>query len=214
VADYYAILGISRQATTGDVRQAYLKLARDRHPDRFKDPGEKEKAEAAFKEMTAAFNTLLNERERREYDRSLEQPAASTPEERASGAFALGLSSLEVQNYAEATAHFRAAVHHAPNEARFQAALGRVLSRTPQTAREAVDAFENAARLQPRTASYHVELANLLLRQGLRIRARKVIEGALRFSPEDSQVQALAQELDLGGSAEGGGLKGLLRRKP
>jgi curved DNA-binding protein CbpA len=213
VADYYAILGVSRQATTGDVRQAYLKLARDRHPDKFSDPGEKERAQQAFQEMTAAFNTLSNERERRVYDQSLERPSASTPEERALEAFALAQSSLEVQNFAEAAAHLRAAVHHAPHEAKYQAALGRILARSPQSAREAVEAFEHAVRLQPRVVSHYIELADLLLRQGLRLRARKIVEAALRLAPHDARLQALVQELDLD-SAEGGGLKGLLRRKP
>ena len=60
--------GVARNATAADIRKAYVRLARERHPDRFTDPAEKKQAEEAFTELTAAFNALSNERSRREYD--------------------------------------------------------------------------------------------------------------------------------------------------
>lgn len=71
MTDYYAILGVSRNATNTEIRDAYLKLARDTHPDRVKDPAERKRAEDAFKNVTAAYDTLSRERTRRDYTSKL-----------------------------------------------------------------------------------------------------------------------------------------------
>ncbi len=69
--DYYAILGVPRTATAIEIRDAYLSLARDTHPDKVKDPVARKKAEDAFKYVTAAYDTLSKERSRREYSARL-----------------------------------------------------------------------------------------------------------------------------------------------
>ena len=71
MTDYYAILGVSRNATSTDIRDAYLKLARDTHPDKVKDPVERKKAEDVFKNVTAAYDTLSRDRTRRDYTAKL-----------------------------------------------------------------------------------------------------------------------------------------------
>ncbi len=77
MTDYYAILGVPRGATAIDIRDAYLKLARDTHPDRVKDPEARKKAEDTFKNVTAAYDTLSKERSRRDYTAKL--PATDEP---------------------------------------------------------------------------------------------------------------------------------------
>jgi len=63
--DYYEILGIPRNASDKDVRQAYRRLARKHHPD--VNLGDK-KAEAIFKEINAAYEVLSDPEKRRQYD--------------------------------------------------------------------------------------------------------------------------------------------------
>lgn len=214
--DYYQILGVSRQATAAEIRKAYALIARDRHPDRFSDPAEKKKAEQSFTEATAAFNALANERSREAYDRELSQPKVTDPAEIAKEAYARAMTLIEARDLAGAVEMLRVAVHHAPQEARYQALLGRALSRSPQWAREAVEAYESAIRLAPRTPAYYVELGRVLLAKGMAIRARKLAETALELAPHDPEVQRLAAETGAAGGnpPEGGGLRGLLRRKP
>jgi len=55
MSDYYERLGVSREATTEEVKKAYRKLALKYHPDR--NEGSK-KAEARFKEVTEAYEVL------------------------------------------------------------------------------------------------------------------------------------------------------------
>jgi tetratricopeptide (TPR) repeat protein len=71
MTDYYAILGVSRNATNTEIRDAYLKLARDTHPDKVRDPAERKKAEDVFKNVTAAYDTLSRDRTRRDYTAKL-----------------------------------------------------------------------------------------------------------------------------------------------
>ncbi len=63
--DYYEVLGVSRDATTDDLRRAYRKLARRYHPDVCKEPN----AEARFKEVNEAYQILSDDEARARYDR-------------------------------------------------------------------------------------------------------------------------------------------------
>lgn len=63
--DYYQILGVRRDATDKEIRQAYRRLARQHHPD--VNPGDKA-AEAKFKEVNAAYEVLSDPEKRKKYD--------------------------------------------------------------------------------------------------------------------------------------------------
>ncbi len=197
MADFYERLGVGPAATAAEVRQAYLRLARERHPDRFTDETEKQRAQADFQELTTAFNTLVNPRAREEYDQARARPQPQTPAELAADAFARAQPLLQQGQVEEAAALLRAAVHHAPEVAAHHAALGAALARLPHAAREAVQALERAAQLDPASASVFAELAAVLARQGLRLRAQKALQTAQRLSPSDPRVARLAAELGL-----------------
>ena len=218
MANYYDLLGIGKSATTADVRKAYARLAREKHPDRFPDPAAKASAQQTFQEIPAAFNTLSNDRSRAEYDKSLEAPPRPpVPEEIARDAFERGQKLFEAKNFFDAVELLRIAVAHGPQEARYHAALGRALARNPHWLREGIQTLEKAVQLAPKQAGYHAELAELLAGQGLRIRARKAAESALRLDAQHAialNVLADVGEDEPPASDGGGGIRGLLRRKP
>src|SRR4051794_12571520 len=64
--DLYKILGVDRKASQDEIKKAYRKLARQYHPDR--NPGDA-KAEARFKEISAANDILGDPEKRKQYDR-------------------------------------------------------------------------------------------------------------------------------------------------
>jgi molecular chaperone DnaJ len=63
--DYYEVLGISRTATSEDIKKAFRQKARQYHPDVNKEPG----AEAQFKEISEAYEVLVDDDKRAAYDR-------------------------------------------------------------------------------------------------------------------------------------------------
>jgi len=66
MADFYATLGVARNATDDDIKKAYRRLAMQYHPDR--NNGSKE-AEERFKEITEAYEVLRDTDKRAVYDR-------------------------------------------------------------------------------------------------------------------------------------------------
>jgi curved DNA-binding protein CbpA len=64
--DYYKILGISKNASSAEIKKAYRKLAIKYHPDKNKE--NKDKAEEKFKEISEAYDVLSDDEKRRNYD--------------------------------------------------------------------------------------------------------------------------------------------------
>jgi curved DNA-binding protein CbpA len=59
--EYYKILGIEENVTESDIRRAYIKLAKETHPDRGGN-------EEEFKKVNKAYEILIDKSKRKEYD--------------------------------------------------------------------------------------------------------------------------------------------------
>ncbi len=63
--DYYATLGVAKDASQADIKKAFRRLARENHPDVNKGNAE---AEKRFKEISEANEVLSDPEKRRAYD--------------------------------------------------------------------------------------------------------------------------------------------------
>jgi len=64
--DFYKILGVSKRATTNEIKKAYRKLAKEMHPDKNRDDPQ---ANDRFQDLGAAYETLSDAEKRKIYDR-------------------------------------------------------------------------------------------------------------------------------------------------
>lgn len=85
--DYYAILGVPRNATEKEIKQAYRRLARKYHPD--VNPGDKS-AEEKFKEISEAYEVLSDPEKRAKYDQYGEMWKYYSEQQQPPGGFSSG----------------------------------------------------------------------------------------------------------------------------
>lgn len=65
-SSYYDILGVPKGATQAEIKKAYVKLAREYHPDKNPAP----EAKSKFSSINEAYTTLADEKKRQVYDRT------------------------------------------------------------------------------------------------------------------------------------------------
>jgi DnaJ-class molecular chaperone len=80
--DYYAILGVPRNADSKQISEAFRRLARQYHPDVNKDPQAAEK----FKEINEAYQVLSDPEKRKRYDEMLQLRERGIPWDQVFGA--------------------------------------------------------------------------------------------------------------------------------
>jgi molecular chaperone DnaJ len=88
--DYYAILGVRRDADADEIKKAYRRLARELHPDVNPDPQTQER----FKEITQAYEVLSDTEKRYRYDRGADPFASGA----GAGGFGAGMQFSDIMD--------------------------------------------------------------------------------------------------------------------
>jgi curved DNA-binding protein CbpA len=188
--DYYSILGVPKTASAREIREAYLRLAREQHPDRFRDPDKRNQAEQRFQLVNESFNHLRDEKLRREYDKSLERKAMP-PEQEAEVLYKNGLLQEQSHEYNAALRYYYEAMRLAPDNVTYVIAAARTLAMDRSKQRQAVELFEQAMTKEPKAREVYIELGLLYSRSGMVTRAYRIYERGIRELPHDSELRTL-----------------------
>jgi curved DNA-binding protein CbpA len=199
--DYYAVLGVARDAGSDEIRQRFRQLARERHPDRFRG-AEKDRAETAFQEITEAFNVLFDPERRRQHDSELADPLPDEaagrghdPREVARVWLSRGVRAYREKRWREATEAFENATEAMPREARAWYYLGVAASRLEQRQELARAAIEQACTLEPMNVTHLRAAGRIVARAGDVEGAERWYQEALRWSADDAEIRAEMEEV-------------------
>ena len=196
--DYYALLGVSRDASAPEIRERFRVLAREAHPDRA--PRErKAEAETKFQELTEAVNVLSNPERRKAYDFDRNVLAASggagnDADTVSQNYLNQGISSYKDKQYADAAGNFALAVHRNPHDVRAQHYLGLASARSGDV-RAAVRALETAIGLDPHNVSLLKDAGTIFRQAGLFLKAEKAYQEALKWDPSAADVRKALEDV-------------------
>ncbi len=214
---HYAVLAISRDASTDEVKRVYYDFARRYHPDRFRREEHAllhGRIETAFARVTRAYETLRNAGLRASYDSKLAagvasailttrtsmkanwpgQESASTREQ-AEARFKEGLVALRAGQSTAAINNFASAAQVFPNEARYRAFYGHALMSNEKSRRLAEVELQAALKMEPDNPDYRTMLAQLYKALGFPRRAKAEAERALADAPNHAGARDLLNDL-------------------
>ena len=191
--DYYALLGVPREATEGEIRERFRRLARESHPDRA--PREaKAEAEAKFQELTEAVNVLCNPERRQAYDRSQMMTLSSTADAVVQDYLELGIAAYRSGRYSEAAGNFALAAQRDPKDVKAQHHLGLASARAGDL-HAAVKALEVAMALDAHNVTLLKDAGRIFRQAGLLSKAEKAFQDVLRWDPSQSDARRALEEI-------------------
>ncbi len=189
--DDYELLGLSRDASAGDVKRAYLGAAKRFHPDGLARLGLEElrpQAQELFARIARAHETLSDPAQRRDYDEGFAGDGAHGEAQRAVQAEALYRKAeimMRAGNWSGACEFLRPAVQLWPEECAYQSALGwtlyKKLPSDPSTARTHL---ESAVALDAQDAVAHFRLGLVLRALGETAAADRELQRAKQLDPK------------------------------
>ncbi|SRR5581483_2419716 len=194
--NYYEVLGVERSATEQEIRDRFRQLAREQHPDRYRGP-DKAGAERKFQTLTEAVNVLTNASRRKQHDSELASGGGKNVDfgQIAKAYIAKGVKAYKDGDLKSAFENFDMAVKHNPQDAKAQYHFALVAKRFPNTLRQAVQAIELAVQRDPVNPVYLKEAGELFKKVNLVTKAERYFEEALKWDPQNLEVQAALGEL-------------------
>lgn len=197
---HYEVLRISESASREEIKRAYFRLAKEYHPDRHFESGMEEvknELNTLFTRITEAYDTLVTERKRKEYDlklsngkeRKKEPSKVHTPQE----FFVRGEFALKQGDLRNACYFFKEAINEMPERAEkaiLYLRYGQTLARVPGKLREAEEMIKKGISLDPVGAESYIELGNIYTKTGLRQKAITAFSEALKRDPNNKVAKS------------------------
>ncbi len=231
--DHFALLGLPRDATMAQIRDAYFHLARQLHPDRLSAlgiPDEQRRAQRLFAEVNAAFAVLSDPVRREKYFDILSrggEAAIKAEQQKAEEmamrileseeAFRRGEMALRRDSLATAIRELERAIQLNPDEPDYHATLAWAkFASAPDkmavaTATRA--SLEQAIRKSPKAVTARFFLGRVERMLGKDQKALELFQEVLRMSPGHNEATAEVRVLEARlGSDNKGGLFGRIKR--
>jgi curved DNA-binding protein CbpA len=202
--NYYEVLGVERSASEQEIRDRFRKLAREQHPDRYKGD-DKADAERRFQILTEAVNVLTNPVKRKQHDSELSSGVSKGAADFAQVARAYlkkGIEAFKAKDFAAAYENFDMAVKHNAADSKAFHYLALAAIRIPAYTRQAVQAIESALQREPVNAQFLKDAGLICKRAGLSAKAERYLDEALKWDPDNIEIQSTLAELRQG-RAEG-----------
>jgi len=222
--DYYAVLGVARDASTRQLKDRFRALARERHPDRFQG-AEKRAAEDGFQAITEAYNLLVDPVRRRQHDEELDRPAQEPrhdPLQAARVYLARGVKAYQAQAFLEAASNFQRAVEIDSHLVAAWYHLARTAIEEKRWLGKAREAIERALELEPERAAFATLAGQIYQKSGMIEKARGQFRRALRLGADNKATREALESLEAGRhpreakpapAAKKGRFQGLFRKK-
>jgi curved DNA-binding protein CbpA len=201
---FYEILGVEPLASQDQIRAAFRRLARERHPDRFIGPA-RERAEKDFQAITEAYNVLNDPAQRGRYDQSLSSKTSqlTNPRDLARALLAKAAGLVKTGQAAEANEYFAQAIAHDSENAKAHHMYGVFLSRQVGGLEEGLRHLDQAVRLEPNDVKILLDASKAFARARMFARATRFAQQAAQLAPGDPAIEAWLQQLATGSGAGG-----------
>lgn len=197
--NYYEVLGVERSASEPEIRDRFRQLAREQHPDRYKG-SDKADAERRFQTLTEAVNILTNPLKRKQHDSELSSGMSKAADltQVAKAYLKKGIDAFKAKDFATAYENFDMAVKHNPADSKAFHYLALAAVRIPAYTRQAVQAIESALQREPVNALFLKDAGFICRRAGLSAKAERYLDEALKWDPDNIEIQSALAELRQG----------------
>jgi curved DNA-binding protein CbpA len=193
--DYYAILGVDRRATKAEVRDAYVRLAKQHHPDHLKARRTAVAEDySLFADITEAYHILSDDSERATYDQQLLAYRGGAhdvdlEERRAIAVYHRGLEAMARADYWRAAQSFRAAMRIDHQRSIYRSYYGLALAYARVRLEEAREELEQAIQDEMYEADNYVNMAIFHRLNGSPDEARDLLHEALQWDPQSRRAR-------------------------
>jgi tetratricopeptide (TPR) repeat protein len=217
-SNYYQILGVSKDASEGDIKKAYFLLARKFHPDRFDrsiSPQHRVLVEEVFDAITKAYRTLSSVDLKKVYDLKTPGAAAATSGGRdilkiADHKFRQAKTLFSQGRYEDTLVLLEEVTRLNKTKGAYFLLLALSESKIPSMRKKAEEDFLKAIELEPWNPECYVGLGILYRQEGMTLKATRFFQKALEY---DDDHEIARKELEaLKGEDKKKGLKGFFSK--
>ena len=195
---YYEVLEVESLASEDQIRAAFRRLARERHPDRFQGAA-RAAAETEFQAITEAYNVLSDSKQRSRYDQALSASRASqqraTPREVARALLAKAVGLANAGQNIDAKEYFAQAVAHDPENVKAHHLFGVFLAKQAGGLEEALRHLDQAVKLEPNDVKILMDASKLFARAKMVARAARFAQQAAQLAPGDPEIEAWLEQV-------------------